>query len=228
MRSLGPAELVAVHRAVPVRPCPRSPWRTGRAAAWPGCSGARRPGRRARAPGSRNAGRADAGQITVPDEPVHLVQGDPSPAPSGVEQAQLHPLRDAGEQGEVGPDAVVGRAQRIRCRAMRPPVRPFRSVPVPPRSRPPSRGDPGDWRRPGGVTSSGVRGVCGGAGTPGWRSVKVTSTHCSGRRWFCRACSAIDARSASASGGCTIVRGQSRRVSTTFNSAAYTVTWTSR
>ena len=55
------AEPVGEQRLVPRRCARRSPWRTGRAAAWPGCSAARPPGRTGRAPGSRSAARARPG-----------------------------------------------------------------------------------------------------------------------------------------------------------------------
>lgn len=80
----------------------------------------------------------------------------------------------------------------------------------------------------GGATWSGVCGVPAGTCSAGSRSSKVTSTRCSGRRWFCSACRARLARSASVSGGCTIDRGHSRRDSTTLISAEYTVTCTAR
>jgi len=78
------------------------------------------------------------------------------------------------------------------------------------------------------VTSSGVRGVRSGTAVPGGRSSNVTSMCCSGRRWFCRACSAMLTRSASVSGGCTMARGHNRRASTTLISALYTVISTAR
>ena len=71
----------------------------------------------------------------------------------------------------------------------------------------------------GGATSSGVCGARVGACAAVSRSSKVTSTCCSGRRWFCSACRAMLARSASVSGGCTMDRGHSRRTSTTLISA---------
>jgi hypothetical protein len=58
---------------------------------------------------------ADARQEAVPHIPVRLGQADP-PLPAGavVEQAQFGALRDLGEQREVRPDPVVGRAKRVR------------------------------------------------------------------------------------------------------------------
>ncbi len=51
----------------------------------------------------------------MPDVPVRLGHVEPALA-AGVliEQAQLDALGDLGEQAEVGSDAVLGRAQRIR------------------------------------------------------------------------------------------------------------------
>ena len=58
---------------------------------------------------------ADAGQEAVPDVSVRLGHVEPALAVGVlIEQAQLDALGDFGEQAEVGSDAVVGRAQRIR------------------------------------------------------------------------------------------------------------------
>jgi hypothetical protein len=43
----------------------------------------------------------DAGQVPVPDEPVHLTQGEPALGSVVVEQAQLDPLGDLREEGEI-------------------------------------------------------------------------------------------------------------------------------
>ena len=56
---------------------------------------------------------ADAGQVAVPDEPVHLAQVDPALVAVVVEQAQLDPLGYLGEQREVGPGPVIGGPERI-------------------------------------------------------------------------------------------------------------------
>ena len=56
---------------------------------------------------------ADAGQVPVPHEPVHLVQVDPAFCAVVVEQAQLDSLGYLGEQPEVGSGPVIGRPQRI-------------------------------------------------------------------------------------------------------------------
>ena len=58
---------------------------------------------------------ADQGNKAVPDVPVRFGHVEPVLA-AGVliEQAQLDALGDLGEQAEVGSDAVVSRAQRIR------------------------------------------------------------------------------------------------------------------
>ena len=62
----------------------------------------------------------DAGQVAVPDEPVHLGEPDPGLLAPLAEQAELHPLRDLGEDREVGPGAVVGGAERVGMAGPRP------------------------------------------------------------------------------------------------------------
>ena len=57
--------------------------------------------------------RADAGQVPVPDEPVHLVQVDARLGAGVVEQAELDPVGYLGEQPEVGPGSVIRGTQRI-------------------------------------------------------------------------------------------------------------------
>ena len=58
--------------------------------------------------------RADAGQVAVPDETVHLGElNPPLPAVTRTEQAQLHPVGHLREQGEIGPRPVPGGTQRI-------------------------------------------------------------------------------------------------------------------
>ena len=48
--------------------------------------------------------RADARQVTVPDETVHLGELNPRlPAVTRTEQAQLDPLGHFREQGKIGP-----------------------------------------------------------------------------------------------------------------------------
>ena len=59
----------------------------------------------------------DVGQEAVPDERVHLRQGDPGLGVIRVEKAQLDTLGDLAEQREVRAGAVVGGAQRIRLTA---------------------------------------------------------------------------------------------------------------
>ena len=56
---------------------------------------------------------ADAGQVPVPDEPVHLVQVDPRLGAVVVEQAELDPVGYLGEQPEVGPGSVIRGTQRV-------------------------------------------------------------------------------------------------------------------
>ena len=56
---------------------------------------------------------ADAGQVPVPDEPVHLVQVDPRLGAVVVEQAELNPVGYLGEQPEVGPGSVIRGTQRV-------------------------------------------------------------------------------------------------------------------
>jgi hypothetical protein len=76
---------------------------------------------------------ADPGQVAMPDEPVHLVQVDPGFLAVLVEQAQLNPVRDLGEQPEVGAGPVIGGAQWITV------ARPYGSSrqrsPIPPAER---------------------------------------------------------------------------------------------
>ena len=72
---------------------------------------------------------------------------------------------------------------------------------------------PGCCAPAGGAISSGVRGVLPAVAALGLRSLNDTSTRCSPRRWFCSACSAMLARSASVSGGWPMARGHSRRAS---------------
>ena len=57
--------------------------------------------------------RADVGQVAVPAEGGDLGQLDPGLLARLVEQAELDPLGHLGEEREVGPGAVVGRAQGI-------------------------------------------------------------------------------------------------------------------
>jgi hypothetical protein len=74
--------------------------------------------------------RADARQVPVPDEPVHLVQADPGFLAVVAEQAQLDPLAHLGEQPEVGPGSVVRRSQRIAL--ARPHGNSGQMLPIPP------------------------------------------------------------------------------------------------
>src|SRR6266567_3802025 len=58
--------------------------------------------------------RADARQVAVPDETVHLGDLDPRlPSVTRTEQAQLNPLGHFREQGKIGPRSVPGSAERI-------------------------------------------------------------------------------------------------------------------
>ncbi len=50
----------------------------------------------------------------MPDEPVHLTQGDPALGSGVVEQAQVYRVGDLREQGEIGPLFLPGNAQRPR------------------------------------------------------------------------------------------------------------------
>jgi hypothetical protein len=50
----------------------------------------------------------------MPDEPVALGQVEPRLLPVVADQAELDPLRDLGEQGEVGATAVELRTERVR------------------------------------------------------------------------------------------------------------------
>src|SRR5581483_788095 len=56
----------------------------------------------------------DARQVGMPDEAVDLGEVDSLFAAVTVEQAQLDPLGDLGEQGEVGTPSVPCSAERIR------------------------------------------------------------------------------------------------------------------
>ena len=84
-------------RAPPARTGPRrrSPGRTGRAAAWPGCTAGRGPGRTGRWPGSRRPGRARRRARTRARPRRRVRQRDPGLRAVGVEQAQQHPVGDA-------------------------------------------------------------------------------------------------------------------------------------
>jgi hypothetical protein len=55
----------------------------------------------------------DAGEIDVPDRSVDLGDLDPRLGSGVVDQAQLHPVGDLGEDGETHPAPVVGRSQGI-------------------------------------------------------------------------------------------------------------------
>ena len=57
---------------------------------------------------------ADRRQVPVPDEAVDLGQLDARLGTRLIEQAQLNPLGDLGEQGEVRPPSVPRRAKRVR------------------------------------------------------------------------------------------------------------------
>jgi hypothetical protein len=141
----GPAELVGVHRRVPGhlaldRLGVRVQQQLGRVAAHPG----------ARVVGAVHPvpvalPRPGAGQVAVPDIPVHLAQVHPGLGAVVVEQAELDPLRRLGEKREVSPEPVVGGPQRIagswphgraRCRSSWQAVPSRLSSTPPPRSRP--------------------------------------------------------------------------------------------
>ena len=49
----------------------------------------------------------------MPAEGVDLLERDPLLAAVVVEEAELDPLGDLGEEREVGPGAVVGGAERV-------------------------------------------------------------------------------------------------------------------
>src|SRR5699024_7175201 len=51
--------------------------------------------------------------VAVPHVPVHLGEVDALLTTVVVQQAELHPLGDGGEEGEVGAGAVEGGTQRI-------------------------------------------------------------------------------------------------------------------
>ena len=87
--------------------------------------------------------RADARQVAVPDETVHLGQPDPPlPAVTRTEQAQLHPVGHFREQGKIGPRPIPGSTKRIST------ARPdAHSLTLPP--RPPKQAR---RARPGGIT----------------------------------------------------------------------------
>ena len=63
----------------------------------------------------------DAGQVAVPDEAVDLGQLDAGLGALVVDEAQLDPLGDLGEEGEVDAGAVVRGAERVcTCQARSP------------------------------------------------------------------------------------------------------------
>ncbi len=81
--------------------------------------------------------RADARQVPVPDETVHLVQVDPGFPAVVVEQAEFDPLGYLGEQAEVGAGSVIRGAQRVAvarpygsCRQMFPIPRAAHAFPI--------------------------------------------------------------------------------------------------
>ena len=117
--------------------------------------------------------RPHAGQVTVPDEPVHLAQRQPGLGAVVAEQAQLDLIGNVGVQREVGPSTVVGGPQRVTgtwpCGLLRhsPPSVRLRAVCLAGASRDP-------WPAQEESISSGVRGVCVGPAAPEGRSVKVT------------------------------------------------------
>ena len=104
----------------PSRPRRRSPWRTGRAAAWRVAPQALGRAPTARGPGSRSAGRADVGQVGVPAVAVDLGQLDPllaarrrrSPSPSRHSSliARSARLRYLPDDRPGSPAVVVSRA----------------------------------------------------------------------------------------------------------------------
>lgn len=57
--------------------------------------------------------REHMGQVAVPDERVHSLQGNPLLGPSLIEQAQIHRTGRFAEDGEVGAAAVIRRPQGI-------------------------------------------------------------------------------------------------------------------
>jgi hypothetical protein len=75
----------------------------------------------------------DVRQVPVPAERGHLAEVGALLVPIFIEETELHPLRDLGEDREVGADAVVHRTQRVRF--SRPRLR--HSSPIPPRARRP-------------------------------------------------------------------------------------------
>ena len=91
-------------RLRPSRPRPRWPWRTDRAAAWPGCSAWPALGRpRAVDPVAVALPGRDAGQVAVPAERVDLRQLDRAVSvPSSSNRHSSTRVGDLGEQREVG------------------------------------------------------------------------------------------------------------------------------
>jgi hypothetical protein len=59
--------------------------------------------------------RGNTGQITMPDEPVHLTQANPALGSVVVEQAQVHCVGDLREEGKIRAPSIPGSAERIRC-----------------------------------------------------------------------------------------------------------------
>src|ERR1700730_1551224 len=56
----------------------------------------------------------DVGQVAVPAEGRLLGQIEPRLLATAVEEAELHPLRHLGEEGEVGPGSIKAGPERVR------------------------------------------------------------------------------------------------------------------
>ena len=96
----------------PTAPRPRPPWRTGRSAAWPGCSAGRWPDPRRRGRGSRSAGpgRCRAGRRASRTRSSRR-RSTRSSVPSSSNRHSSTALGRLAEHAEVRPHAVVGGAE---------------------------------------------------------------------------------------------------------------------
>ena len=127
----------ARRRGRPGPSAPRRRWRghRGRAGAWPGCSAAPPRGPRGRARGSRSAAlRRRPARSPPRRSPPRLRSGEPLLRAGLVEEAEVHPLGDAAEHGEVVP--ARRRAPRGAGRRWSTPARRDVVVTPPPRTRP--------------------------------------------------------------------------------------------
>ncbi len=115
LRPSGSPKSVGEARPRPSRRRRRSPWRRGRAAAWPGCSAGPRRGPTGRGPGSRSAGRGRrraGSRASRTRRPRCWATRVSTPSSSNRHSSTASATSE--NTREVGARAVVGRAQRVR------------------------------------------------------------------------------------------------------------------